>query len=458
MKKIDDISFLKFLTNQMSHSEQIDVEASLRQSGEGSSILACASAIWDTTPNATEIVGDVKSKNISEKERFENSEDSIEANEPIKESEMIQLTKKDGDTIKKITEAYVSSMNPEISLEENLKNFYMNECPGVFPEDAEAIIQKIKEGVTSFDSALAAMVAADDFQVTTLTNDMLEGKSLEDKYTILINLLVALQSLQAEGESSSESFEQIKDRIYTAGVPVTEDMVAEVTSKIEEVLANGTCTMVSVEAMNELVKSVSEGEETVKTFITDHKALFYQKMIISTAIMVGANNEQFESLAGLDVSPEVIGSGVSAGLEQQKLMAEVQNGKTTLDYALKILKYIGGAALICAGIYWGFNLIMALSGAVTIGAMSVFGTSTTACLLSALAAISLVTLPLSKEYSNDLEYIVERLGEFYDWAVSKVRGKKQNETDFVDWMNFKVETGEIVENDIETGQQQTVLA
>lgn len=458
MKDIDDNIFLKFITNQMSHSEQVDIEASLLASGEGASILACASSIWDATPNAIDMVGDIKSKNISEKDRIENLDDSIETNEPIKEPEMIQLTKKDGETIKTIMEAFAATMNPDVTFDENLKNFYMNQCPGTFPEDAESMIQKIKEGVTSFDSALATMVAADDFQLTTITDSILEGKTLEEKYTILINLLVALKALQIEGETSDESFEQIKDKIYTANVPVTEDMVAEVAAKIEYVLANGSCSMVSVEAMNELVKSVNDGEDTIKTFITDQKALFDQKMIISTAIMIGVNNGEIESLTGQEVNPQVIGSGVAAGLEQQKLMVELQNGKTTLDYALKILKYIGGAALICAGLYWGIGFIMGLTGAVTIGAMSVFGTSTFGCLVSALVALGLVTLPLSKEYGSALGYVTGKIGDFYDWAISKMRGKSQGETDFVDWLNFKIETKEVVDTNINTEEPQTVLA
>lgn len=464
MSRIDDNTFVKFILNDMTEDELRKTESELLKEGEGDTILACASALWDTTPNALDMVGDVKEKNSSSEDRIENSQDSIRANEPKNYTTMVQLTVEDGKTIKKIIEAYETSKDANLSLEENLKAFYMNQCPGAFPEDAETVIDGIKEGIYSFDSAFAQMVSSDDFEVGKITEEMLDGKTLEEKYNILLNFLTALHVLQAENIKAedgtyNESFDQIKERLYTAGIPVTEEMVAELTEKIQDVMQNGTCSLTSAEAIDELLKSVGSGEEDAKIFVANQEDLFQQKMLLSTAIMIGIHNEEFPTMEGQDVSPQVIGSGVSAGLEQQKLMADVQSGKTTLDKALTVLKYIGAAALLCAGLYFGVTAILGVTTLFTAWAISVFGTSTFACIASWLVGLVFIGWPVSKFFNDALFFVLGKAGQFYDWVVSKIRGKSVNETSFTDWLKFKIESGEISENEIESEETtQTVFA
>lgn len=448
----------------MTKEELCQTESELLKAGEHASILACTSALWHITPNASDIVGDVREKNSPQKDGIANSQDSIRANEPKNNTTMVQLTVEDGNTIKQIIEAFDASKDSNLSLEENLKAFYLNQCPGAYPEDAETVIAGVKEGINSFDSAFAQMVSSDDFEVEKITEQMLEGKTLEEKYNILLNFLTALHVLQAENIKAedgtyNENFDQIKERLYVAGVPVTEEMFAELAEKIQDVMKNGTCSLTSAEAVDELLKSVGTGEEDAKIFVANQENLFKQKMLLSTSIMIGVRNGAFSSLEGQEVSPQVIGSGVSAGLEQQKLMADVQIGNTTLDKALTILKYIGGAALLCAGLYFGITLLVGMTTLFTAWAISVFGTSAFACIASWIAGLVFIGWPLSKFFNDAIFFVLGKAGQFYDWVVSKIRGKSVDETSFTDWLKFKIESGEIVENDTESeGTRQTVLA
>lgn len=457
MNNIDDNIFLKFIMNQMSHDELINVEENLLKAGEGSAILACTSSIWDTIHDALDIVGDITSKETLKKDRNNVRVDSIEVNKPQKESNMKQLTTKDGYTIKKITEAFNASMNDEVSLEENLMNFYMSQCPGVFPEEAESVITKIKEGVTTFDSALMSMISDNKFHVKDLTEKILEGKTLEEKYNYLINLLIAFQSLQIKNNFSNETFEQIKNCTYKAGIPVTEEIINEVIDQIEVLLDSGSLTLVSAEAINDLIKKAQAGEKDIKAFIADQESLFKQKMILSTAIMIGINNGEIENFVESEVSPQIIGAGVSSGLEQQKLMSELQSGKTSLDVALKILKYIGAAAILCASLYFGIAAIAGISGIFASWATTIIGLSVNSCIATWLVTGILVTLPLSYVYGDFISLTLDKAEDFYEWVINKIRRKSHDEISFIDWIKFKIERGEIIENNIEPEQSQTVL-
>lgn len=463
MNKIDDNTFVRFILNDMTQEELRKTESELLKAGEGATILACSSALWGITPHAFDIVGDVKVKNSSHEDRIKISPDSIKAKEFNNNTTMVQLTVEDGNTIKQIIEAFDASNDSSLTLEENLKAFYLSQCPGEFPEDAENVIAGIKEGIMSFDSAFAQMVSSNDFEVEKITEQMLEGKSLEEKFNILLNFLTALHVLQAENikvedGTYNESYDQIKEKLYVADVPVTEEMVAELIVKIRDAMENGTCTLTSAEAVDGLLKSMNKGEEDTKIFVADQEELFKQKMLLSTAIMIGVRNGTISSMAGQDVSPQIIGSGVSAGLEQQKLMADLHSGNTKLDTALTVFKYIGGAALLCAGLYFGIIALVGVTSVFATWALSVFGMSTFACIATWLVGLLFVTWPLSKFYNDALSFVLDKAGQFSDWVVSKFRSKSVDETSFTDWLKFKIESGDVVESDIQSEETQTVFA
>lgn len=462
MSKIDNNTFVRFIMNDMTSDELRYVEDELIKDNEGLSIIACSISLWDTKANALDIVGDVICKKNSSEDRVNSTYVSIVANEPTNNA-MVQLTKKDGQSIKKITDAFIASTDSSVSLEENLKSFYLSQCPGSYPEDADKTIEGVKQGITSFDSALSQMVSSEGFAVEKIVGHILEGKSLEEKYDILINFLIALHTMQLENVKNEdgtfiESFDQIKGRLYTAGVPVTQEMIDEATSKIKDILENGTISLSSTEAVDALIHQLDESEENLKLFVANQEELFQQKMILSTAIMIGARNGSIDAFQGQEMSPQVIGAGVSAGLEQQKLMADIQSGNTTLETALKVLKYIGAAAILCAGLYYGISLIFGFTSIVVAWGMNIVGLSTAGCVASWLFAALFVTLPLSSAYSKSLFFILNKASQFYDWVVSKISSKTDDEISFIDWLNFKIKTGEIVEETTQTDQTQTVLA
>ena len=84
--------------------------------------------------------------------------------------------------------------------------------------------------------------------------------------------------------------------------------------------------------------------------------------------------------------------------------------------------------------------------------------STFACIATWLVGLLFVTWPLSKFYNDALSFVLDKAGQFYDWVVSKFRSKSVDETSFTDWLKFKIESGDVVESDIQSEETQTVFA
>lgn len=464
MSRVDDNKFIRFIRNDMSHEEMVATEAQLLRDGEEDSIIYCTAALCHTIPDAEDLVGCEDAKIFSENARFSISEDSVTINQTKNNQAMIQLTIKDGKAVKKTTEAFYANMDESKTLEENLKIFYMQECPGTDEEEAEKVIARLKDGINTFDSALSEMIEADDFEVGKITGELLEGKTNEEKYEILLNFLVALnafraENLKAEDGTMIESFDEIKEHHYKADTEVTEEMIDELNGKIKEIFTSGECMLSSTEAMRALVTALPESEN-VKQFVADRESLYKQKLVLSTAIMIGVENGRIESLAEAEVTPEMIGAGVSSGLEQEKLLAELQNGKTPLDTALKIFKYIGAAALLVGGLYLGVLCVSSVSVLSALFLMNIFGTTTLGALLALVCTTMLVTIPMTSGFGNAMSYVVEKMGDFYDWVIAKMRGTTPEELSFTDWIKFKVENGEVVEEEEreEESEPETVFA
>jgi len=233
-------------------------------------------------------------------------------------------------------------------------------------------------------------------------------------------------------------------------------VLTELTGKINDILENGTCSLTGTESVDALIKNLGKGEEEVKIFVAGQEELYRQKMVLATAIMTGVRNGAIESLEGEAVTPQAIGAGVSAGLEQQKLMADLQDGNTRLDKALRILKYIGGALLLGMGLYFGVLALTGLTNLMSAWLLSIVGVSTLTSVLTWIVTFVFFTLPLSESYSKGLFYIMGKAGDFYDWIVSKISGRTfPSENSFIDWLKFKVDSGEVLEQEAETEQTET---
>lgn len=398
---IDDITFSRFVNNDLSYSEMLMAEESLMACGEVDAVIQAS--ILNYAVNA--VMADDMLGIDSENEEFSVLKDRNNAGADSKEqksnlsttSMKTNFSKEELQTIQQISDSITVSINPEIPFEENLMNIYIEQRPGSFPEEAQDIVSRIRGSIEKFIANLQQAMSEVGFDYVSELKKVSSEMNLQERYELYINFLAALQTmsinnLSPEQMSQIENFQTVRERLFVNG-DVTEDMLADVERQIAAMLQNNTFCMGSIETVKTLISELPKGSDAIENIILGSEKDIMTKMIAALAAYIAYRNGQLESLAGQEMSPEEIAISVSAGMEEMKVMNDLTAGKTTVDKAIKILKIIGGVALFSILAYF------AVSGIIAIGAMTavmfsvIFGTSTIAS-IGALLIGGLVTWSL----------------------------------------------------------------
>ena len=398
---IDDITFSRFVNNDLSYSEMLMAEESLMACGEVDAVIQAS--ILNYAVNA--VMADDMLGIDSENEEFSVLKDRNNAGADSKEqksnlsttSMKTNFSKEELQTIQQISDSITVSINPEIPFEENLMNIYIEQRPGSFPEEAQDIVSRIRGSIEKFIANLQQAMSEVGFDYVSELKKVSSEMNLQEKYELYINFLAALQTmsinnLSPEQMSQIENFQTVRERLFVNG-DVTEDMLADVERQIAAMLQNNTFCMGSIETVKTLISELPKGSDAIENIILGSEKDIMTKMIAALAAYIAYRNGQIESLVGQEMSPEEIAISVSAGMEEMKVMNDLTAGRTTVDKAIKILKIKGGVALFSILAYF------AVSGIIAIGAMTavmfsmIFGTSTIAA-IGALLIGGLVTWSL----------------------------------------------------------------
>ena len=398
---IDDITFSRFVNNDLSYSEMLMAEESLMACGEVDAVIQAS--ILNYAVNA--VMADDMLGIDSENEEFSVLKDRNNAGADSKEqksnlsttSMKTNFSKEELQTIQQISDSITVSINPEIPFEENLMNIYIEQRPGSFPEEAQDIVSRIRGSIEKFIANLQQAMSEVGFDYVSELKKVSSEMNLQERYELYINFFAALQTmsinnLSPEQMSQIENFQTVRERLFVNG-DVTEDMLADVERQIAAMLQNNTFCMGSIETVKTLISELPKGSDAIENIILGSEKDIMTKMIAALAAYIAYRNGQIESLAGQEMSPEEIAISVSAGMEEMKVMNDLTAGRTTVDKAIKILKIIGGVALFSILAYF------AVSGIIAIGAMTavmfsvIFGTSTIAS-IGALLIGGLVTWSL----------------------------------------------------------------
>lgn len=389
---IDDITFSRFVNNDLSYSEMLMAEESLMACGEVDAVIQAS--ILNYAVNAVmadDMLGiDSENEEFSVlKDRNNDGADSKEQKSNLSTTSMkTNFSKEELQTIQQISDSITVSINPEIPFKENLMNIYIEQRPGSFPEEAQDIVSRIRGSIEKFIANLQQAMSEVGFDYVSELKKVSSEMNLQERYELYINFFAALQTmsinnLSPEQMSQIENFQTVRERLFVNG-DVTEDMLADVERQIAAMLQNNTFCMGSIETVKTLISELPKGSDAIENIILGSEKDIMTKMIAALAAYIAYRNGQIESLVGQEMSPEEIAISVSAGMEEMKVMNDLTAGRTTVDKAIKILKIIGGVALFSILAYF------AVSGIIAIGAMTavmfsvIFGTSTIASIGSLL--------------------------------------------------------------------------
>lgn len=426
--KVDDITFSRFVNNDLPQAKMVEIEKSLIEDGEiNASIQASMLNYSLNEAYAKDLLG-IDEKIISRKDRTTLDSDSKESNNEsliLKSTTMNnKLSKEEILKVQELAAKFNESYNSELSLEENLVKFYLTERPGAFPEDAYTIVNGLKSGIVSFNTNLKKALENGEFDYATELKELTSEMPINEKYELYINFLAALQTLSVgnlstEQASQLENFQTIRERLIVKD-EVTEEMLRDVEDKIGQLLKNNNFCLGSLESLKELIDELPNGSEAVESVVINSEQDMREKMITSMATYIAYQNEELESLKGQELSPEVIAISVAAGVEEMHVMDDLNSGRTTIDKAIKVLKIIGGIALFSLLAYVAFNCITAIGTLSMVMFMVAFG-STTIATVGALLASIFVVWSLTNSAFDAGEKIMNWSSRIFDVVVNTWR-------------------------------------
>ena len=396
--RIDDFTFCLFVDNALSHEDMQKVEKQLIEVNEADATLHASMLSYTLNKDlADEMLG--IEKNVDQKARNVEEQDSRILNtESLTQKSTTMNNKLSKEEILKVQELVVKfneSYDGQLSLKENLVNFYLTQRPGAFPEDAYSITSGLESGIVSFNANLKKALENGEFDYAAELREIALEMPLNEKYQLYMNFLAALQTLcvenlSAEQTSQLEGIQTIQKPLIVEG-NVTEDMLHELEDKIGQLLKNNNLCLGSVENLKELMEELPNGTEAVENIVADSEQDVREKMIASMATYIAYQNEELESLEGQELSPEVIAISVAAGVEEMHVMDDLKSGRTTVDKAIMILKIIGGIALFSLLVYVALFEVAIIAGVTLAVFYKVFGASLivtiVACALSLVAGL-----------------------------------------------------------------------
>ncbi len=338
-----------------------------------------------------------------------------------------------------VNSSYDSSKN----LSENLKATYKAARPTASDEEATLIVEKLLKGCDEL-TIKYHQALAEGFDAEAEISNLTKGMETEDRYRFLINALSAVEALNFASFPSQTSIKEAVEaavKEYAEATPNPTDADCETIQKLlAEALTNNTLVLAGSEKAQELLHSAKE-TNTVVDFASEQYDDARMKAEMALAMWLEYEDGNISSIE-TGASPEAIGIGAATAVEEAKVMNDVATGKTTADIAVKCLKILGGVALFLMLGYLGI-MGAAIVGAYAAGGLiSLFGTSTVACVASLIICLPLMW-GMAQVGVAVGSFIMDKAGQAFDFVVEKLRESvfpkvKEVATRFINWIKGKL--------------------
>lgn len=461
-KIIENKEFVDFVNGSQAHDELAGIERKLMDAGEA--IYAVHASI------------------VNYRSRYDEAEDMLGSDEIFFRrkaiNSIVSETSNDDTMIHKFNQEEISGINAvldelnAISDESNpsdvLIDFYLKKCPGTTLSEAQGVVKRLMDGVTRFNENLckAGTDSCNGVDYMELVEKATEDMSPDAKYDFLVNYLVAMQLVSVGNYDLNlnviEGFDELKGKVYVAAGEVTEDMLDELKSMISDAMNNSVLILPGQDSLENLINSLAEGNIAVENFCINSKEDLEHKMKLSLATYIAYRQGQISSLAETDVTPEYIGIGVAAGVEESKVIVQARNGEKDADSAIRIIRFIGGIALftaLCVAAVWmSLHAFTAVADAL----ISVLGSGVIGTITSNALSFFLVGIPLTLEFGKISESLVTEADRIFDkmiqvWIPAALIWTTMKAEEFAAWISDKINTDEITVANSEDESEQSVI-
>ena len=420
--------FMAFLANDLPSQEMKRVKRNLLESGEADTVYHCLKADYEYHRDyIDQLIGQDEEENIEQIEKtFQKS--VRKRKEPALYS---QTTNRNTNHLNKIVmkatkeelqqlglpENFETVMNAVDTLTGDIQEMMRNENADykavakqrlmkkydLSEEKAEEIMEKLQKGIDLFDSQYA------DFQqgnIQVHINQLLDGKTDEEKKNLLVNALASMQMMQLGIDQQSN--ENIQQAIEEYGKKTVEKLTSELEAKLQE----GSCFDTMLDYAATLREPLDEEKlaslrELLATKSDAYK--FYTALLLYTA---QADKILHFSANGTDLSVEAIGACAAAAVALEEVKAECAD---EAEWRVK-MKYVFGALYMVLLYTAGIVFIAAASVLLVTTLMALFGQGILAAFISLGIALVLGHL-FAEKFAAFAEWSLEKLEKPYDWVV-----------------------------------------
>ena len=338
-------------------------------------------------------------KKQDENSRFLNEVESLKKR-TIKYDSMnvLSLRKHEIQTVENLHKEYLRMEDSSKSLKDNLVSFYLSQHPGMLIDNARTVVEGLVKGVTTFNETLNDALRQDieTGKVNYLERFLREGEdmSLDEKYGICANFLILLHVLEKTNLDDSEmnfkeSLESLEKQNFVPKEGVTENELEELLDQIDSMLQNSTFCLTSLRAAKQLFDGINNAEYSI-ALVQNQEEDMKLKLITAMMTWIAVEKGEIESLSEAMVTPESIAVGVSAGIEEQKVLYDYAQGDTDEINAIRMLKIIGGVALAVSFVLMTSFAIAYVVPTVLEASLAFFGEGLLATIVSTLITLSSV--------------------------------------------------------------------
>lgn len=453
MSYVDPNILDKFNRNALPTEELRKIEFELLKNGVANASLSTLLQEYESRTDISELIGEDEEVDndfqIAEKifdENFKKNDIPASVETNIKIHHNMNNMKVTNDDMVKVAErckAISAAHESSKGLAENLISAYMQNHPEASAEDANEIVAKLMKGCEELTQKYNRAIA-EGFNAEAEIISITSGMDAETRFNYLINALSAVDALNVSTFASQKDVnEAINTAIakYAASTPTPTDADCDTIQKLLiEAISNNTLLLSGMEKAQELLASAKEAN-TVINFASAQYDDARTKTEMALAMWLEYEAGNLTSIEA-GASPEYIGIGAATAVEEAKIMNDVATGRTTTDIAIKCLKILGGVALFLLLGYLGLVVAASVGGFAATALLSVFGTSTIACIASMAICLALLW-GMSQSWVDATVFIMEKAGKVFDYVVEKLRESvfpkiKEITSKFFSWLKAKL--------------------
>lgn len=279
---------------------------------------------------------------------------------------------------------------------------------GLSAEAAAQITNDLQGGINTFDKQCEAFKSNNHSMIKENIEELLVGKTEEEKKNLMINSLSALQALTDDEAHTEETIQKAIEKYQEMSV---EELVAEFEYQMKE----GDCFDIIVETVADDMKPMNtEQVEELRKYLSKGDKEY--KLYTALALYMAQCDKKIDlSLDENGVEANVLGACAAAAITMMQVPAKEEDEAAWRRWMKIIFAALYYTTMVLATIV----LTASVGVAIVLGLMTLFGQGIIAAII-ALGIACIIGKYITDKLIEFSLWSMEALEKPYDWVVDKI--------------------------------------